>query len=232
MRPPRYRTTQGPSAAGQPTEPCSRSATGSGCAPGEACGLRLADVDVDRALLVVRGGKFGKTRLVPHGPRIGALLRALRRARAKAAELATAGVQDATAGRRRGRLRRAVNDLTDLLEATRRIAPQTCQRLSGITPDGATRRVSPHDGDARPIAKGRLGKPVEFGYKAQVLDNDDGVVLDHTVERGNPADAPQLAPAVGRPTLRCAPGSSSCSKIKLRLQQISPDYRQGISSAM
>jgi len=59
-----------------------------------------------------------------------------------------------------------------------------------------TRRVSLHDADARPIAKGRLGKPVEFGYKAQVVDNDDGVVLDHTVERGNPPDAPQLAPAV------------------------------------
>jgi IS5 family transposase len=58
--------------------------------------------------------------------------------------------------------------------------------------------VSLHDSDARPIAKGRLGKPVEFGYKAQVLDNDDGIVVDHTVERGNPADAPQLAPAVGR----------------------------------
>jgi IS5 family transposase len=55
-----------------------------------------------------------------------------------------------------------------------------------------------HDGDARPIAKGRLGKPVEFGYKAQVVDNDDGIVLDHTTERGNPADAPQLAPAVAR----------------------------------
>ena len=52
--------------------------------------------------------------------------------------------------------------------------------------------------DARPIAKGRLGKPVEFGYKAQVVDNDDGVVLDHTLEQGNPPDAPQLAPAVAR----------------------------------
>jgi IS5 family transposase len=123
--------------------------------------------------------------------------RALRRATAKA-ELAASGVHDAAAGRRRGRLRRAVNDLTDLLTATRRIAAQTRQRLSGTTPDGATRRVSLHDADARPIAKGRLGKPVEFGYKAQVVDNDDGVVLDHTVERGNPADAPQLAPAVGR----------------------------------
>ena len=57
-------------------------------------------------------------------------------------------------------------------------------------PDGATRLVSLHDPDARPIRKGRLGKPVEFGYKAQVVDNEDGVVLDHNVEIGNPADAP------------------------------------------
>jgi IS5 family transposase len=65
-------------------------------------------------------------------------------------------------------------------------------------PDGATRRVSLHEPDARPIAEGRLGKPVEFGYKAQVTDNDDGVIPDHTVEQGNPADGPQLAPAVER----------------------------------
>jgi IS5 family transposase len=97
---------------------------------------------------------------------------------------------------------RAVNDLQKLLAATRQIAAQTRQRLAGTTPDGATRRVSLHDGDARPIAKGRLGKPVEFGHKAQVTDNDDGIVLDHTVERGNPPDAPQLAPAVARVTKR------------------------------
>jgi IS5 family transposase len=124
--------------------------------------------------------------------------RALRRAERKAAGLAAAGGRDAAAGRRRGRLRRAANDLAELLEATRRIAAQTRQRLAGITPDGATRQVSLHDADARPIAKGRLGKPVEFGYKAQVIDNDDGIVVDHGLEQGNPADAPQLAPAIGR----------------------------------
>jgi integrase len=43
---------------------------GLGLRAGEACGLRLGDVDVERCLLVVRGGKFGKSRLVPHGPRI------------------------------------------------------------------------------------------------------------------------------------------------------------------
>lgn len=47
---------------------------GLGLRAGEACGLRLDDVDIDRQLLVVRGGKFGKSRLVPHGPRIGQLL--------------------------------------------------------------------------------------------------------------------------------------------------------------
>ena len=120
--------------------------------------------------------------------------RALRRAQAKAAELAAAGVHDAAAGRRRGRLRRAVNDLTDLLDATRRIAAQTRQRLSGTTPDGATRRVSLHDRDARPIAKGRLGRPVEFGSKAQVLEAAAAAsCLTTRVERGDPADAAQLA---------------------------------------
>ena len=66
------------------------------------------------------------------------------------------------------------------------------------TPDGATRVVSLHDADARPIAKGRLGKPVEFGYKAQLVDNEDGVIVDHNVEAGNPPDAPMLAPAIER----------------------------------
>jgi integrase len=47
---------------------------GLGLRAGEACGLRIADVDTDRGLLVVRGGKFGKARLVPHGPRVGELL--------------------------------------------------------------------------------------------------------------------------------------------------------------
>jgi integrase len=47
---------------------------GLGLRAGEACGLCLGDIDTGRALLTVRGGKFGKDRLVPHGPRIGKLL--------------------------------------------------------------------------------------------------------------------------------------------------------------
>ncbi|MDV7246332.1 MULTISPECIES: ISNCY family transposase [Rhodococcus] len=123
---------------------------------------------------------------------------ALRRARAKATALKGTGDHDGAAGRRRGRLARAIDDLEDLVTTTRQIAAQTRQRLAGQTPNGATRRVSLHDPDARPIAKGRLGKPVEFGHKVQLVEGDDGVIVDHNVERGNPADAPQLAPAVDR----------------------------------
>jgi IS5 family transposase len=43
-----------------------------------------------------------------------------------------------------------------------------------------------------------MGKPVEFGYLAQVVDNDDGIVVDHSLHLGNPADGPLLAPAVER----------------------------------
>jgi transposase, IS5 family len=85
-----------------------------------------------------------------------------------------------------------------MVRRTQRVVAQTRSRLAGVMPESATRLVSLHDADARPIRKGRLGKPVEFGYKAQIVDNADGVILDHSVEIGNPADAPQLAPAIER----------------------------------
>jgi IS5 family transposase len=96
------------------------------------------------------------------------------------------------------KLGRMARDLEITASRVEQIAEQTRQRIRGITPDGATRLVSLHDPDARPIRKGRLGKPVEFGYKAQVVDNEDGVVVDHNVEMGNPPDAPMLVPAVER----------------------------------
>ena len=64
---------------------------GLGLRAGEACGLRLGDVDVGRSLLIVRGGKFGKHRLVPYGPRVAALVSG------HVARRARAGVLDAQA---------------------------------------------------------------------------------------------------------------------------------------
>ena len=106
------------------------------------------------------------------------------------------------AGQRKGRLGRAVNELQTVIKRATAVVAQTRSRLAGVMPESASRLVSLHDPDARPIRKGRLGKPVEFGYKAQIVDNADGVILDHTVHIGNPADAPQLAPAIERITRR------------------------------
>jgi IS5 family transposase len=85
-----------------------------------------------------------------------------------------------------------------VIQRTATVIDQARIRLTGGKPDSATRLVSLHDPDARPIVKGRLGRPIEFGYKAQIVDNADGIVLDHTVEPGNPPDAPQLLPAIER----------------------------------
>jgi IS5 family transposase len=104
----------------------------------------------------------------------------------------------ALSGRMRGRLRRALAELTVTIERTATIVAQTRSRLAGQLPESATRLVSLHDPDARPIRKGRTGRPVEFGYKAQVAGNDDGIILDYSVEYGAAADGPQLAPAVQR----------------------------------
>lgn len=89
-------------------------------------------------------------------------------------------------GARKGRLQRGINHLATVVGRTQQVVAQARSRLAGVMPESASRLVSLHDVDARPIRKGRLGKPVEFGYKAQIVDNADGVILDHTLEIGNP----------------------------------------------
>jgi len=104
----------------------------------------------------------------------------------------------ALTGRMRGRMRRALDELAVTIARTATIVAQARSRLGGQLPESATRLVSLHDRDARPIRKGRIDRPVEFGYKAQVTDNDDGIVLDYAVEYGAAPDGPQLVPAIKR----------------------------------
>ena len=85
--------------------------------------------------------------------------RALRRARTKAKQQQANGSSEgaAAAGRRRGRLACAVDDLTDPVAATRQIAAQTRQRLAGVTPNGATRRGQPARPGRPPDRQGPAG---------------------------------------------------------------------------
>jgi integrase/recombinase XerD len=56
---------------------------GLGLRVGEVSRLLVRDVDVERQLLIIRESKFYKTRLVPFGPRMGALLTDFLRTRAQ-----------------------------------------------------------------------------------------------------------------------------------------------------
>src|SRR5450759_109758 len=90
-----------------------------------------------------------------------------------------------------------------------RISRMTCWRLPGGSPrrPGSGWAGSPRTGEpaGQPARHGRPadrqgppGQARRVRLQAQVVDNDDGVVPGHTMEQGNPADAPQLAPAVQR----------------------------------
>jgi IS5 family transposase len=96
-----------------------------------------------------------------------------------------------------GRLGRLVGELTETIAATERLLAQTDQRLRGnrVIPD---RLVSLSDPDARPIRKGKPRAPTQFGYTLLLAEDEHGFICDHQLQRGNPPDAPQLVPAVGR----------------------------------
>ena len=65
----------------------------------------------------------------------------------------------AISGRVRGRLRRALGELAVIIERTAAVVAQARTRMAGQVPASATRLVSLHDPDARPIRKGRIDKP-------------------------------------------------------------------------
>ncbi|MCE7874685.1 IS4/IS5 family transposase [bacterium CPR1] len=49
--------------------------------------------------------------------------------------------------------------------------------------------VSLFDPDARPIRRGKLSSPVEFGYKAEMTQVEGKVISDYQLHIGNPNDA-------------------------------------------
>ena len=96
-----------------------------------------------------------------------------------------------------GRLERLVARLEETTTQTHRLLDQTRQRLCGNRVIG-DRLISLADPDARPIRKGKPHKPTEFGYTVLLAEDERGFVADHLLSKGNPADAPQLLPAVHR----------------------------------
>jgi len=89
----------------------------------------------------------------------------------------------------------AVTELARELELADRVAEQTRRRLAGET-NMTDRLVSLCDLEARPIRRGRLRKPTEFGYKLALGDTPEGFVIAHEVHIGAPHDTDTLEPVL------------------------------------
>lgn len=87
--------------------------------------------------------------------------------------------------------RGAVGRLGRDLERAERVIWQTARRLAGERTI-ADRVISLCDIDARPIRRGKVQKPTEFGYKVSIGDTAEGLVVAHHVYAGNPVDADTL----------------------------------------
>jgi IS5 family transposase len=105
---------------------------------------------------------------------------------------------------------RAANKLERLADRCRKVAEQIDRRVRGRKI--IDRLVSIADPDARPIRKGKLGKPTEFGYVAQICEVTEntrkgsrGFILPAGHAPGNPAEntlLPQTTAELNRAGIR------------------------------
>jgi transposase, IS5 family len=88
---------------------------------------------------------------------------------------------------------RAAKQLEELASRCQKVVEQIDRRVRGLKI--TDRLVSIADPDARPIRKGKLGKPTEFGYVAQICEITEntrkgarGLILPAGHELGNPSE--------------------------------------------
>ncbi len=130
---------------------------------------------------------------------------------AQAGKLVTRSISEArrlaVLARRRSRGRgaraklRQIQRLERFIERAERVVGQIEQRMRGERI--GDRLVSIFDPDARPIRKGKLGKPNEFGYVAQLCEVTEntkrgarGFILPASTKLGNPQENPLLEQTV------------------------------------
>jgi IS5 family transposase len=58
------------------------------------------------------------------------------------------------------------------------------------------RLVSIFDPDARPIRRGKLDRPTEFGYKVRLTESAEHMITEYRVAQGNPPDSDLLVDGI------------------------------------
>jgi IS5 family transposase len=95
------------------------------------------------------------------------------------------------------KVQRLAAQLRAAADLTEKVVEQTKQVLAGNRhiPD---RVVSLADPDARPIKKGKLKSPTEFGYKVVIQETEERLVTGYEVRKGNPSDHSLIPDAIER----------------------------------
>jgi len=133
--------------------------------------------------------------------RTGEALQEVRRITGEMAEIAAKTLQAAKGVLEEAKesgdaaVKRVVDRLMSVEAYVGRVIEQSRQVNSGNLhiPD---RLVSISDPDARPIQRGKLDRPTEFGYKVRLTESEERVVTEYQVFKGNPPDSALLVDAV------------------------------------
>lgn len=92
--------------------------------------------------------------------------------------------------------------ISSMASITEQVAAQSFQRINGIKPQ--ERIVSIHDPDARPIVKGKMDKPVQFGRIAAIVQDDTGYITVAQTHPGNPAEVNMTQQLVNEHQVVCS----------------------------
>jgi len=84
-----------------------------------------------------------------------------------------------------------INELSRILKISRKVVKQTEQVVAG-NHKLPNRIVSIYDVEARPIRKGKLSRPTEFGHKTRLPETENGIISDYEILKNNPGDSKQF----------------------------------------
>ena len=129
----------------------------------------------------------------------------------------------------------AVKRLEEMVSRAERVVAQIKRRLAGEP--NPNRLVSMFDADARPIRKGKLGKPNEFGYVAQICEVTEntkpgarGFIVPTSTKPGSPNEAQLLPDTVSeldrlglRPREVALDGGFEKAPTTAALERLAPD---------
>lgn len=95
------------------------------------------------------------------------------------------------------KIRSTIQTLEKFIGLTEQVITQTAEVQQGNfhVPD---RIISIFDSEARPIKRGKLHAPTEFGRKVLLTETEEKVITDYRVLDGNPKDDTLLVPTVDR----------------------------------